>query len=135
VNSVLFLDGSRRIHEVSLVPGPGASWTTSDLTHETGAPVCDGRPKSYTRADGTNSIVFDSLGGFHEIIHKKGWSTNPLGSPLQPYIDFYRYLRSDGVNAIVGWGPDEHVWELYQRGPELPWADGDITVNAGEPVW
>jgi hypothetical protein len=134
VNSVLFLDLDRHIHECSFVIGYG--WSTSDLTQETSAPPGDAvRPKSYTRADGKHAVVFsDSLGGLHEIVDDQGWSLNTLMSPAEPHIDFYPYLRSDGVNAIVCFGTDEHVWELSQSDAGSPWVNGDVTDNAGEPV-
>jgi hypothetical protein len=122
VTSVIYRGEGHRIHELALEGG--TTWTHYDLTAVTGAPTgpelgADGSLHAFARSDGATSVVYcRSDGEVRQLrLGTNGiWESQTLtsdgGEPKAAGYGLVGYVRTDGVNAIVYRGTDEHIYEL-----------------------
>jgi len=76
----------------------------------------------------------------HEIGRNPNWADNELASPFtvparaHPTATVRAYVRSDGRDAVVYRGVDNHLWELTSNfGYAPPWLVNDLTAFIGAP--
>jgi hypothetical protein len=137
-NAVVFsgiADG--HIYEIGLY---GDGWHVGDMTAQFGAPVALNNLAPYVRSDGFNAVVYlgsDPQDIYELGLYQDGWHAGDLstqaGAPGADYrAPMAPYVRSDGVNAVVYKGLDNHIYELalYPDG----WGVGDLTAQVGAPL-
>ncbi len=138
VTAVVYRGLGHRIHELALA---GGTWTHTDLTVHTGAPTpgaFDGELCAFARSDGASSVVYTSGDGevrqFRSAAHGS-WTSQSLtgdaGGPKAALQGLAGYVRSDGVNAIVYRGEDQHLYELTQDSSGEFAVLNDLTAMAG----
>ena len=121
VSAVVYRGLGHHIHELTLADG---IWTHADLTLLTGAAtpgVFDGELCAFARGDGVSSVVYISGDGKvrqFRLATNGGWASQQLtgdaGEPKAALQGLAAFVRTDGVNAIVYRGEDQHLYELTQ---------------------
>jgi hypothetical protein len=130
-NSVVFLGTDGNLYEASLALG-GGSWKPKNLTGNTGAPSAASRAIGYERADGVTAYVYSARNGsLYEItVSGSSWGRDQIVAS-QVLVEGYPYVRSDGVNAIVGYGnvPGQSVPGTEENVVEVAGTPGSWIVN------
>ena len=137
VNSVVYRGlQDNHIYEIYSLP---RGWGVRDLTAISGAPPADdySLPAAYVRSDGFNSVLFRGYDSHvYEIFLVRGGAqfgdlTAITGAPPVDYFSDPRpYIRTGGINSIVYFGANGHVYEMFLR-PGERWGFGDLTAEAG----
>ncbi len=138
VSAVVYRGLGHHIHELALADG---TWNHRDLTARIGAPTpgaFDGELRAFARSDGATSVVYISGDGEvrqFRLAHNGSWTSQNLtgdgGKPKAALQGLACYVRTDGLNAIVYRGEDQHLYELTDdSGGEF---DGlnDLTAMTG----
>jgi hypothetical protein len=106
-------------------------------------------PWGYVRSDGVNAVVYiDSAEHVHEVTQNGSGQWTDIDFTSSPVInaplgmvslgsathDIMAYVRSDGRNAIVYRGLNDHVYEIASNVPSSPpWGVSDLTLVTGGP--
>ncbi|MDP8999103.1 MAG: S1 family peptidase [Myxococcota bacterium] len=141
-SSVVYRGSDRHIRELFLPPGT-TTWQVRDLSDLSGAPAAASDPVGYVRSDAINAVVYRSVldGHIREITWDpptQKWQVGDLTLLVgisQAAIGTPRpYSRSDGFNAVVYQGIDDHIYELGLPLGSTSWQVGDLTKLAGAPI-
>jgi hypothetical protein len=152
---IAFPNPDRRVIEAVIKPQPGTF--DVDFTQGSNAPrVAVDSPRDddvipYVRSDGGQGLVYP--GGYPA--HVIEIDTTFIGDPYSSYTPVtvatvhdltsesratvtvktgtpFPYVRSDGLNAIVYIGSDNHIHELTNAPHSSTWYDGDLTAASGD---
>jgi hypothetical protein len=146
---VMYIDTSAHVREIARVNGV---WEDGDFTTSSvvGAPLASVgasmKPDifAYLRSDNRNTVLYVSV-DFHIIEVASNFGSSPpwfvsdlttfTGGPPLLIPSAMAYIRSDGKNAVVYVGSDNHIHEIRSNFPSAPaWSDTDLFSASGETV-
>ncbi len=139
-NAVIFRTPDGELHEIYLL---GFNWFTGNLSLAAGAVAAQGDGYGYVRSDLQNAVVYRGVDSdIYELLAAYDghtWAalslTAAAGMP-KAKGDARGYVRSDGVDAVVYAGVDDHVYELRRVGAS--WEGEDISAASptatGDPI-
>jgi hypothetical protein len=134
----VYLGKNNHIYELYL--NNVVSGICADLTQSAGAPAASGDLAGYARSDGINAVVYRGTNNhIYELLYLNkidSWFgtdlTQSAGAPAASG-DPAGYVRSDGINAVVYRGTNNHIYELLLR-RDGTWHYSDITAVPDAPA-
>jgi hypothetical protein len=147
-DTIVYLDHNGHVHELGTIDFDFAEVFRINAPIAASAPPDGSEPApdiiGYVRADNQSSALVYRGSNDHVIEIETNFAGQPpwlatdltlaAGAPVTaPTGSAFPYVRSDGWNAIVYIGSDDHIHELA-RLPPSPWFDTDLHVASGETV-
>jgi hypothetical protein len=114
-NTVLFVDGNNRLHELAY--HPGGSWGSGILPASSPKNGLFQRPSGYVRADGVNAIVYTSTdNSVHELwLSGTGWIDGSYPLPgITPRGPLFGHLAPGNRSSVLFEGTNAGVHQRYE---------------------